>query len=299
VATLGVFDGVHLGHQAVLREVIAGARREGGTSLVLTFDPHPVEVLKGKPLPFISSLEHRLLFFESLGLDASLVIRFDRNQAKLSAEEFIENLLVRRIGIIGLVLGFNCRFGRDALGDFALARKISEKYGFWCREVPPVVVDGEVVSSTTLREKILSGRLEEAARMLGRPVSVLGTVREGTGRGRRLGFATANLDLHHEARPPAGVYITKALLRGKAYASVTNIGRCPTFEVLRKGAGTGEELVEVHILDFEGDIYGEILEVQFLLFLRPEITFPDPEALKRRLRVDVEQAKKYFLGLNR
>ncbi|MFN3466635.1 MAG: bifunctional riboflavin kinase/FAD synthetase [Candidatus Brocadiales bacterium] len=283
VVTVGGFDGVHLGHQKIIRETRDWATQRGGEAVVITFESHPKGILSGSPLSFITSLEHRLMFFHRLGADLAVVLDFNE-VASMKAEDFISQLIVRHLGTKGWVMGFNFRFGKDRSGDFSLASRLSQRYGFQLRTCPPVKFEGDVISSTRIRKAILAGDLKTAEGMLGRPVSILGTVVQGSGRGKRLGYPTANLDLHHEIKPPDGVYATWVTINGKDYLSITNIGTRPTFE--KPGA---EAVTEVYVIDFDKDLYGEVLEVKFIYKLREELKFTSVEALKTQMDRDKEE----------
>jgi riboflavin kinase/FMN adenylyltransferase len=283
VVTLGVFDGVHLGHQKVIQETINLANKKNGESIILTFGRHPKSFLSQKQQSCITSLEHRLVLFEQLGVDISIVLKFDEKIAEISAEDFIAKIIHEWLGAKVVVLGFNCSFGKDRRGDASMVCNFAEKYGFEVVVCEPVEFEGEITSSTAIREKIIQGDLQKAKGMLGRRVSVFGTVIKGDGRGMELGFPTANLNLHHEIKPPSGVYATKAFMDGREYNAITNIGTCPTFE---KNTYDNEPLVEVHIIDFNESIYGKDLEVQFLYKLREETKFENADELKRQLERD-------------
>lgn len=288
VATVGVFDGVHLGHFHVLREVVARAQARDLTSVMVTFADHPKSVLLGRAPAKVTSLEHRLLLFRRAGIQASLVLRFTPELRELSAEAFTRQVLLDGLGLRELVFGFDSKFGRDRGGNPESLRPLSEGLGFSIAEVPPLRLEGRAVSSSFIREAVQLGDLEKAASMLGRPVSVLGTVVKGDRRGRELGFPTANLDLHHELQPPPGVYAGLVRLVGEEIPgllpAVVNLGSRPTFE----GAG---ESVEVHLLDWQGDLYGRELEVFFLRRQRAEMSFPDANALRQQIEKDVEDAR--------
>lgn len=289
VVTLGVFDGVHVGHQKVIRETLEEAQRTGADSLVITFDIHPEEVVKGAGPFLITSLEHRLMILDRLGVRFSLVLSFNKRWRECSAESFVKNLLVDRIGVSAVVLGFNCTFGKNAKGNYSLLKGLAGQYGFraLCSEM--VLDRGEIVSSTAIRDAILEGNLKKASRMLGRSVSVLGSVVPGEGRGRSLGYPTANLDLHHEARPPEGVYSSIVVLHGKRHGGIASIGRRETFQ---SGSQGGEAVVEVHIFKYSGDLYGQDLEVQFLEKVREQRRFSSQEVLREAIREDVKRAKR-------
>ncbi len=283
VVTLGVFDGVHLGHQKVIQKTINLANNKNGESMILTFDRHPKSFLSQTQQSCITSLEHRLVLFEHLGVDMSVVLEFNREIAEISAEDFIDKIIHEWLGARVVVLGFNCSFGKDRRGNASMVLDYAEKYGFEVVTCDPVELEGEITSSTTIRKKIIQGDLQKAKGMLGRRVSVLGTIIKGSGRGKDLGFPTANLNLHHEIKPPSGVYATKAFLDGREYKAITNIGTCPTFD---ENSQTSEPVVEVHIIDFNRSIYGKDLEVQFLYKLREEIKFESPDKLKLQLERD-------------
>lgn len=296
--TLGTFDGVHRGHLSVLRRLLAWARETGGDAVVVTFDRPPRAALTGKPrLPHgaswgqILSLDHRLMLFERLGLDTTVVLTFEPPLAALEPEEFVKDLLVDRLKAEGVLLGHDTRFGRDGRGDFELMRRLAAQFHFEARSVPVVELDGAPVSSTRLREAIRAGDLRLAERLLGRRVCVRGTVIAGLGRGRRIGFPTINLDLHHEVRPPQGVYATRCLIGGSMRDSVTNIGPAPTLQPTGPAYLSERIIVETHILDFSGDLYGQDVEVQFVDRIRAEEIFPSAESLAERIAADVREAR--------
>ncbi len=294
-ATIGVFDGVHRGHQRVLSELVAWAHADGGDAIVVTFDPHPREFLFGEKPAALASLEHRLVLLARAGVDAALVLPFDEKTANTEAEDFVRDVLVGALGAKKILLGANHRFGHGRKGDLALLLRLGSELGFEAREVPlePADDEGHVVSSTAIRNAIREGRLGDAERMLGRPVTVLGRVVKGDARGRLLGFPTANLDLQHEARPPRGVYAALVSVDEKGrWLAVVNVGRRPTFH-----PEADEDLVEAHLLDFHGDVYGKALEVSFLAKLRDERRFPGPDALVAQIRADVADARRRFGGL--
>jgi len=283
VVTLGMFDGVHLGHQKVIQKVLSLAGKEGGGSIVITFDRHPRSYISQSAQSCITSLEHRLVLFERLGVDETVVLKFNHEIAETSAEEFINKIIHGCFGAKAVVLGFNCAFGKDRRGNASMVCSFAKECGFKVFSCDPVKLEGEVISSTAIRKNIVEGNLEKANKMLGRRVSVLGTVIRGDGRGRELGYPTANLNLHHEIKPPSGVYATKVFLDDMEYNALTNIGTRPTFE---GSTQDNEPLVEVHIIDFDESIYGIDLEVQFLYKLREEIKFQDVNELKLQLRRD-------------
>lgn len=283
VVALGVFDGVHLGHRAVLDAAADLARGAGGEPVAVTFDIHPRVVVEGRGPDLLTSLPHRLLLFERAGAAAAVVLHFDTALRERSAESFLEEVLLGGMGIAGLVLGPDSHFGKDRRGNPELAGRILGARGVPVRSVGRVVAAGGPVSSTAIREALRAGDLDRAAAMLGRPVSVLGTVVRGDGRGRGLGYPTANLDLARVLRPPRGVYVGRAALPGgEAPWCLVNVGGRPTFHP----EGAGEDTVEAWIPGFEGDLYGQVLELSFHARLRDERRFSGPEDLRAQIGRD-------------
>lgn len=290
VVSVGVFDGVHLGHQAVLATNVARARERGARSTVVTFAEHPKKVLLGHAPRTLTSLEHRLELFRRAGLEHALVLAFDERLRATSAAEFVRDVLVAGLDARHFVLGFDSKFGRDREGTPELVRALGHSV-----EVPArVVVAERAVSSTAIREAVELGDLAGAARMLGRRVSILGEIVRGRQLGARLGFPTANLDLQHELHPPQGVYACWARLDGDEpealRPAVCNIGRRPTVE-----EGASATSVEVHLLPTAGArdlgaLYGRTLEVEFVARLRDERRFSDLDALRAQIAADVERA---------
>ncbi len=288
VATLGAFDGVHRGHQRILAETVAWARELGGQAVVLTFDPLPKAVVKAggrsKPAPgalCITSLPHRLALMERCGLDLAVVVPFDAAVAAMPAERFVRDVLLGWLGARHIVFGRDSTFGRRAEGNLALLRRLEADGLLAVRSPAPVRYRGGVISSTAIRQAIGAGDLRAARAMLGRPFSLLGTVVRGDGRGQSLGFPTANLDLHHEAIPPDGVYATIARVGGEDLPSLTYVGRRPTFAT--DDAATS---IEVHVLDFDADLYGADIEVRFVRRLRGDARFPSAAALVAQMEAD-------------
>lgn len=287
VISIGVFDGVHLGHQAILEANLEEAGRSGAVPTVITFRRHPKKVLLGHAPRTLTTLEHRLELFQRAGIGHTVALSFTEELRDLPAAEFVAELCVRGLGVERFVLGFDNKFGRDREGTPELLGRL----GFEVRVVPEVVVSGRAVSSTAIREAVELGDLEGAARMLGRPVSVLGRVVRGSQLGQELGFPTANLDLHHELHPPPGVYACRARHIGGPDVrrdGVCNIGFRPTVERGRPD----EPLVEVHLFDFTGELYGERIELEFVARLRQEERFPNLGALRAQIARDVEAARK-------
>ncbi|MFH1023011.1 MAG: riboflavin biosynthesis protein RibF [Planctomycetota bacterium] len=285
VATLGTFDGVHVGHQALIRETVAWAAALGADPVVVTFDRHPRSVLTGGPFPCLTTLPHRLRLFEALGVRDVLVLAFDREMASWEAEEFVRRVFGEGLRAAGVLLGFNCRFGKGRRGDAALLAKEGAAYGFAVRAAPPVEINGTLVSSTWIRQAVQTGDLDAAEAMLGRKYSLFGTVVTGDRRGRILGFPTANLDPAGMILVPRGVYATSTTAEGRAWPSVTNIGHRPTF-----GGEKPRERVETHLIGFSGDLVGRDIEVVFRRWIRDERAFPSSEALRTQIARDAAAA---------
>lgn len=276
---LGVFDGVHIGHRRILKAVAGKAKQIKGTSIVVTFFPHPQ---KEKSL---YSLEHRLNLISTLGIDVCIVIRFNKTFSQIPAEDFIKNILVNKIGSRYIYVGRNFRFGKHAQGDFRMLHKLSRLYNFKLKALDIMKIGGHPISSTYIRRLITEGKLNKAKELLSRPVSVLGTVIKGSALATRLGFPTANIDPHHEVLPPSGVYAISAIFNNKKFKGVCYIGAKPTF------ISRGQRHIEVYLFNFNKNIYGEYLEIQFIKKMREERKFSSPEALTEQVKKDINLAK--------
>lgn len=278
---LGVFDGVHVGHQVVISRAVEAARAEGGKSFVVTFSPHPIRVIApGKaPGALLATLDEKAALVKSYGVDGLLVIRFDEDFAKVEAEEFVRELTSGEVRTIAV--GEDWRFGRRRLGDVGLLRRMGEELGFRLEAVAPVMWDGERISSTRIRQAIRDGAFGAAEQMLGRKYRVTGTVIQGRKLGRKLGFPTANIDPGELQMPKDGVWAVEVEGIGRG---VANLGVRPT-------VGGEKKLLEVHVLDFDGDLYGEVLNVSFLRFLRGERKFDSVEELRVQIGHDSEDAR--------
>jgi riboflavin kinase / FMN adenylyltransferase len=288
VLAIGIFDGIHLGHRKVIGSMMASS--PGFDKAILTFDPHPETVLSpDKELPRIMSIEHRLRIFEEMGLDAAIVVRFSQQIAEMPPETFVDKVILGGIGSRRVFVGGNFYFGKGASGDTDEFIRIGRERGVEVRVVEPVRISGNIVSSTRVRELVAKGSLEEAEKLLGRPVSVLGTVVAGDGVGRSIGTPTANIDPHHEVVPPVGVYAVKVDIGEKTLSGVLNIGYKPTF--YGRPPERQEPVIEVHILDFDGDLYGRHIEVFFVKKLRSEKKFKDREELSERIKKDIDTAR--------
>lgn len=290
VVTIGVFDGVHAGHRKIVTELVRRAKATRSKSVIMTFDPHPLRVLKGKAyVPSITSLEHRIRLLGALGADYTVILKFTKKFSNLTPYDFTTKILVKKLGAKEIFAGENFYFGRAASSGVKTLERLAGRFSFKVRIIPPVMVKGHVISSSFIRHLIMAGDLDRASKFLARPVSILGTVMRGDRRGRILGFPTANINPHHEAIPPSGVYAVKVVCRKKVLNGVLNIGRRPTFY---KGDESAEPSIEVHIFDFNKNIYGEDLEIIFIKRIRPEKRFADREGLAEQIRRDAAKAKK-------
>lgn len=285
VVTIGNFDGVHLGHQKILNGVVDRARAGDLESAVLTFYPHPASVLRPNAAPtLLMTLEQRLAAFDAMGINAALVLQFDAELAKISAEDFAEQFLVDALRAKAVLVGENFRFGNRQGGDVKLLQEIGRRSDFDVVIVPPVVQNGVPVSSTAVRDALREGRVEDAEPLLGRPFSLKGEIRPGTGQGRKLIVPTLNLVTEQETLPKNGVYATATVLGPKIYWSVTNVGVRPTFD--------GQRLaIESHLFDFSEQLTSGKMEVIFLSRLRDERKFSGPEALREQVLKDIDRAK--------
>jgi len=290
--TIGVFDGVHRGHQHLLAQLTERARQQGYTSGVVTFHRHPQEVLSPRTrLPFLTDLTERTELLKGEGVGAIITLSFTSELARLGARQFL-NYLKKYLRMRGLVVGPDFTLGRNQEGNIDCLRKLGEDMGFTVTVVPPVTLDGEVVSSTAIRQALAAGDMKKVLRLAGRPFSLSGRVASGAGRGSTLGFPTANLEIAPEqALPPDGVYATWAHLDGRTHRSMTDIGQHPTF-------GGGQRGVEVYILDYSGDLYGQKLRIDIMERLRGEQQFATTEALKKQIAEDIEQGKLILQGRN-
>lgn len=290
---IGVFDGVHLGHAAVIEAARESSQEVGGTVAVVTFDPHPIEVLSPRNAPrLLTASRHKLLILErNLGVGHVLVVPFDRDFAEQSGEQFVMALLdaAPREGIARICVGETWKFGKARSGDFGLLQELGGAHGFAVTGVKTVEAGGLRVSSTRIREAIGAGDFAIAASLLGREYTVFGTVIEGRKLGRTIGFPTANLTVHHEQLPPTGVYAVTATGAGDSWNGVANLGYRPTVE-----GGKMKRLLEVHLFGLEHDIYGEEIEVEFRKFIRSEEKFDGLEELKAQIQRDAEEARAFF-----
>jgi len=289
VLTLGVFDGLHLGHQAIVRTVVERALLTGAIPTLITFDPHPRQVLKPETAPpLLQTYHQKAEGLRLLGIQQIIVLEFNKQLAALSAEEFIEHFVVNGLNAGEVYLGKGFAFGNQRRGNIELLQKLSRELGFIADEVPEVQLRGRRISSTMVRMLLKSGRVNLARRMLGRPYGIEGTVIRGHGIGRQLLYPTANLEIQNRVLPADGVYVTLALVDGVWRRSVTNIGKRPTF------GGEQESKVETHLIDFDQDLYEQTIRVRVLHRLRGEKKFSGVDELRAQITRDRDRAIRYF-----
>jgi riboflavin kinase/FMN adenylyltransferase len=287
---IGVFDGVHLGHQAVISTSARHAKEVVGTPVVVTFDPHPAKVLRPNDAPhLLTATQHKIALIRDLGVAHLLVLHFDRQFAATAPEEFVRQLVSHSRPLREICVGHEWSFGKGRVGNLALLKELGATYDFNVIGVQAVAVNGEVVSSTAIRRAVADGDLIKATQMLGREYTILGTVKAGAKLGRQLGFPTANVSAHSEQFPPNGVYVAEARLAGTLYRGVANLGYRPTVN-----AGQVERLLELHLFELNKDIYDEEIEVRFLRYLRPEQKFENVDALAAQIARDVKSARESF-----
>lgn len=296
VLTIGNFDGLHVGHRAIMRTVLARARDLGGEAVVYTFEPHPRKVLRPDRAPqLLTTLDQKIELLSEMGVDVTIFEPFDREFAEIEPETFIREYIHRRIRPMEVYVGYDFRFGRDREGSMRLLTEMGPRLGFSVTIIPEVTIDGRDVNSTRIRELLGQGDVQETKRLLGRPFCTRGIIVEGQRRGRTLGFPTANIAPQNEVLPEAGVYAGWTRFvddgdpkRGAEFPTVTNVGVRPTFE---DSVGF---VAEAHLIDFEGDLYGRRIDLTFERRLREERKFSGPEALKEQIHKDVAEARRWL-----
>jgi riboflavin kinase / FMN adenylyltransferase len=289
VLTLGVFDGLHLGHQRIMQTVVERARALKATPTVITFEPHPRAVLHPESAPpLLQTFDQKIEALGVLGIAQTIVIHFNEQFAQIPAEDFLKETVSDRLHAKEVYLGRGFAFGHNRKGNIDLLRAVSSSLGFFAEEVAEVRLREERISSSRIRALLLQGRVNLARRMLGRPYGVEGRVIRGAARGQQLGFPTANVQPQNRVIPLGGVYVTAALVDGHWRRSVTNIGTRPTFE---EAAGTS---VETFVLDWSGDLYGDVVRVRFLHRLRSEKKFESIDQLRAQIECDIRRAQRYF-----
>jgi riboflavin kinase/FMN adenylyltransferase len=288
VLSVGNFDGLHLGHQKILRQVIERAQKLQGVAGVITFDPHPLKVLRpGKAPPMVETMNQRMEQFAAIGLEAALVLRFDRALAALSPGDFVHGVLVEELKTAAVLVGQNFHFGHRQEGDVETLAQLGQRFGFSVEIIDPVVIDGEFVSSTAVRTAVAEGRVAHAARLLGRPFALTGEIIRGAGRGATVLFPTLNLAPEQELLPKVGVYATETRVEDRVYRSATNVGFRPTFDGTLLG-------VESHLFDFSRELTKGRLEVRFCERLRDEKKFSGPAELRAQIAADLREVREYF-----
>ena len=275
VVLIGVFDGLHRGHRYLIRKAVSLSRARNKKSVCVTFHPHP------KKQPCLISLTHRLRLIEELGVDYCLVIKFNRRFSLVTAEDFVKDILVKFFHPEFIFIGENFRFGYQARGTVEVLKALSGIFGFKVRAIKELSAEDKKISSRAIRHLIKAGELKEAQRLLGRRVSVLGTVISGAKRGRGLGYPTANINPHHEVLPASGVYAVKIFYREKEYRGICNIGTRPTFD-----NPEDNQTIEAHLFNFKKNIYGQDLEIQFIRKIRDEKKFPGHSSLVEQIKKD-------------
>ncbi len=289
VVTIGNYDGVHLGHRAILNGVVAGAREIGGPAVLVTFEPHPAAVVAPERRPaLLQTRRQKIDSLEAAGLDGVLFLEFTPALARRTGEEFFDAVLDDRVRLAAVHVGESFRFGHGRTGDVGLLREIGRERGFDVVEVPPVRREGRVVSSSAIRRAVAEGDVDTARSMLGRAYAVEGEVVRGDGRGRRLSYPTANLAVANELIPRSGVYVTETVALASRHPSVTNVGIRPTF-------GGDRLTVESHLIEWDGDLYGEDVEIRFLARLRDEMRFSGPAELSDQIARDLAAAAGFFV----
>lgn len=287
VATIGNFDGVHLGHQEIIEKVISKGKKLRLRKVVITFDPHPARVIFPSKAPkLILSRHQKIKILEGLGIDLLLFIPFDRDLSLMTAEEFLKKMM-ERINFSMIFIGENFRFGKNRSADCKTLAALGERLGFKVGCVPFIKVDEKTVSSSIIRDMLEKGAVDEASRLLGRPYSIEGKVVPGEGRGRMMNIPTANIQPHNELIPKGGIYISEIVVAGSRYRSVTNIGIRPTFHL-------HHQTIETHMMDFHNHIYGEKIELFFHRRIRDEIQFDSAEQLRKKIQEDIEEMKIFF-----
>jgi riboflavin kinase/FMN adenylyltransferase len=285
VAAIGNFDGVHRGHRAVIDAATARAAALGAPAIAVTFEPHPRNVLRpSDPVFRLTDARSKLRLLATTGLDGALVLTFDRAFAAMSAEEFIARILVGRLGVRGATIGFDFHFGHQRRGSPAFLAEQGKRHGFSVETAPPLEDEGRPVSSSSIRAALADGRVVEAAELLGYPWFASGTVRQGDQRGRDLGFPTANIALDPHCGLKHGIYAVRAGIGGAIRDGVASFGTRPTFD-------NGAPLLEAHLFDFSGDLYGAPIDVAFIGWIRPELKFDSVDALIARMNDDARLAR--------
>lgn len=292
----GTFDGVHIGHQALIRRAQEEANQCGGRVVVMTFDQHPAAFLRPEKAPkLLTNPEQKIKLLEELGVDKVLLLPFNAALAATTAEQFIHQLAAAAPELKTICVGANWSFGQGGKGNLALLRQLGEELHFSVITIDPVQAEGEIISSTRIRNALAAGDLKAAATCLGRPYALAGTVIRGAGLGKDLGFPTANIAVDHAQLPPSGVYIARVLFNGASYPAGVNIGVRPSVFVPSIDGTKNLVTVEVHLLDFKEELYGREIKVELISFLREERTFMHEEDLKAQIQQDLEMGRRIYV----
>ncbi len=283
---IGNFDGVHLGHQNILRVLTDEAKKKSLLPVILTFSPHPKKVVGKEPIHMLQSMDQRLREIGRFPIHAAFIVKFDKKLANRTAQDFLENIVLKPLSAKEIIVGKNFCFGKNREGCTDTLFKLAKKLGFYVHSVPPVSVDGTIVSSSHIRKLLWEGAVEKAAAFLGRFYEIEGEVIKGKSRGKTLGFPTANIQTSNEITP-RGVFLSEVHLAGKEYPSLTNIGVCPTFHQKDRN-------IESYILNFDADLYGERIRIRFLKKIRDEILFDSPKDLSDQIQKDIQAAETFF-----
>lgn len=293
VLTVGTFDGVHLAHRKIIEQVVSHSRKRNGRSLVVTFDPHPREIIgvQNSEIKLLTTIQERQDICEQLGIDWFIVVKFDHQFSQLSFRDFYVNYLVRIVGVSLVIEGYDHHWGKDRKGNIDILLQLGSEFGFDVIKVEPFMYNGILVNSSIIREELIRGSVERATSLLGRLYSLSGNVIAGDRRGRLLGYPTANLQLHSTQKliPKDGIYLVKVLLKNNSYYGIANIGVRPTFHI------QGRHTVEVHILDFDQDIYDSEINIHFLRRLRDELKYDSADQLIQQMNRDKELSQKLLM----
>jgi len=288
VVTLGNFDGIHLGHQKIFERVKAEASSMGVESVVITFEPHPLKILSPQScLTLLTPFRRKILLIEQSGMDVLLCIEFTKTFSEMSPPDFVKNILVEKVGAQKVIVGFNYHFGKNKKGNPQILKQIGSLFNLQVEIIDSLIIEGTTVSSSKIRELIKNGQVEKASKLLGRHYSILGKVIEGAKRGHLLGFPTANLEISEELTPLPGVYAVEVLWKRQSFKGVANVGWNPTFQT----EGEGKISSEVYILDFNEDIYGEEIQIDFVRRIRDEARFDSIAQLITQIQKDIEWAQ--------
>jgi riboflavin kinase / FMN adenylyltransferase len=288
VLTIGNYDGVHVGHRTIIEITKAKAREISGTPMLMTFHPHPMHVLRpDRELALITPLEEKKKLIEEAGIEVLIVVPFTQEFSQVTPEAYVRDLLIGKLDIKGLVVGYDFKFGKGGRCDIEGMKKYAQAFGFFVDVVSPVTIGGEKVGSDKIRKLLQAGEVDKANLLLGRPYMISGKVVRGAGRGRAFGFPTINLETDFELSLPNGVYISEVEIDGKRWQSATNIGYNPTF-------GGHERTIESFVFDYDGELYGKHVRLFFHIKLRDEVRFENVNELRQQIERDVSAAREYF-----